>query len=110
MGDFFNSDIVKKTMTELSDMQQELLHQVLFVPYMSSEQKKEHLQLMRDFLEKQKILFFRMSLSDDPEAIEIKNQIIENAKMFGVLEGSSTEEFFSILEKTIEGLAKLLDT
>jgi hypothetical protein len=27
---------------------------------------------MKDFLEKQKLLFFRMSLSDDPEAKESK--------------------------------------
>ena len=109
MGEFFSSDIVRLTMTELAEMQQELVQQVLFLPYMSKEQKKEHLKLMRDFLEKQKILFFRMTLSDDPEALEVRDQIMKNAQMFGVVEDCSTEEFFNILERTIEGLAKMLD-
>lgn len=109
MGEFFSSKIVKETMNELAEMQEELIHQVLFLPYMSKEQKRSHLQLMKDFLEKQKILFFRMSLSDDPEAKEVKNEIIKNARMFGVVEEANTEEFFKTLEKTIDGLAKMLD-
>jgi hypothetical protein len=65
--------------------------------------------LMKDFLEKQKLLFFRMSLSDDPEAKEVRDQILKNARMFGVVEGTSTEDFFKVLEKTIDGLAKMMD-
>lgn len=109
MSEFFKSEIVKETMNELAEMQEELIQQVFYLPYMNKEQKKEHLQLMKDFLEKQKLLFFRMSLSDDPEAIEVKDQILKNARMFGVLEDSNIEDFFKILEKTIDGLAKILD-
>lgn len=96
-------------MEELADMQQELVQQVLYVPYMTKEQKQEHLQLMKDFLEKQKLLFFRMTLSDDPEAQDVKEQIMKNAEMFGVVKNANTEDFFKTLEKTIEGLAKMLD-
>lgn len=110
MGEFFNSKIVKETMEELMEMQQDLIQQVLYLPYMTKDQKKEHLQLMKDFLEKQKILFFRMTLSDDPEAKEVKEEIIRNARMFGIVEDINTEKFFNNLEKTIEGLAKILDS
>lgn len=109
MGEFFSSKIVRETMEELADMQQELVQQVLYVPYMTKEQKQEHLQLMKDFLEKQKLLFFRMTLSDDPEAQDVKEQIMKNAEMFGVVKNANTEDFFKTLEKTIEGLAKMLD-
>lgn len=109
MGEFFNSELVKHTMRELAEMQEELIQQVLYVPYMSLEQKREHLQLMKDFLEKQKILFFRMTLSDDPEAKEVRDEIIKNASMFGVVKESNPEELFVALEKTIEGLAEMLD-
>lgn len=97
-------------MEELMEMQQDLIQQVLYLPYMTKDQKKEHLQLMKDFLEKQKILFFRMTLSDDPEAKEVKEEIIRNARMFGIVEDINTEKFFNNLEKTIEGLAKILDS
>ena len=109
MSDFFDSEIVKDTMNELSKMQQELIQQVLYVPYMTKEEKKEHLELMKAFLEKQKILFFRMTLSSDPEAKRVREEIIKNAKMFGIVEDSNTEDFFKALEVTIEGLAKMID-
>lgn len=109
MGNFFNSEIVKNTMRELAEIQEELIQQVFYVPFMSKEQKREHLVLMKEFLEKQKILFFRMSLSDDPEAQEVKEQIIQNAKLFGVVKDVRPDELFTELEKTIEGLAKILD-
>lgn len=109
MSDFFESDLVIQSMEELAEMQQDLIRQVLYVPYMTREQKQEHLQLMKDFLEKQKNLFFRMSLSDDPEAQRIKTEIIESAQMFGVVKDTNTEDFFKALEKTIEGLAKMIE-
>lgn len=109
MSDFFSSQMVKTSMEELANMQQELIQQVLYLPYMTVEQKKEHLQLMKDFLEKQKNLFFRMNLSDDPEAKKVCNQIIQNAQLFGVVEDANTTDFFATLEKTIDGLAKLMD-
>lgn len=109
MSEFFQSDLVIKSMKELAEMQQDLIQQVLYVPYMTKEQKQEHLQLMKDFLEKQKNLFFRMSLSDDPEAQDVKEQIMKNAQMFGVMKDANTEDFFNALKKTIEGLAKMLD-
>lgn len=110
MSEFFSSKIVKETMEELAEMQRELIQQVLYLPYMTKEQKKEHLQLMKDFLEKQKILFFRMTLSDDPEAKDVQKEIMRNAKMFGILEDDNTQKFFNTLDKTIDGLAKILDT
>jgi NAD(P)H-hydrate repair Nnr-like enzyme with NAD(P)H-hydrate dehydratase domain len=110
VSNFFSSDIVKESMNELAEMQQELIQQVLYVPYMSKDQKKEHLQLMKDFLEKQKNLFFRMTLSDDAEAQEVRKEIIKNARMFGVVDGdANTGDFFDKLDETIDGLAKILD-
>lgn len=109
MSDFFDSEIVRENMNELAEMQEELIRQVFYVPYMTKEQKKEHLQLMKDFLEKQKLLFFRMTLSDDPKAKEVKEEIIKSAKMVGIIDGTNTEDFFKVMETTIDGLAKMLN-
>lgn len=51
-----------------------------------------------------------MTLSDDPEAKDVQKEIMRNAKMFGILEDDNTQKFFNTLDKTIEGLAKMLDT
>lgn len=109
MSEFFNSDIVKQTMEELSDMQNELFRQTMFLEVLTKEQRKNHINLMKEFLEKQKLLFVRMSLSDDPEAVETKERIIESAKLFGLIEGQGMDEFFNTLNKTIESLEKTLD-
>lgn len=109
MSDFFNSDIVRTTMIELEEMQRKLLLGIFDVPYYSQKEKKEYIQLMREFLEKQKVLLFRMSLSDDPEAIETKEKIFESAELFGLKKGQNINDFFKSLENPIKELEKSLD-
>lgn len=109
MTRFFDSEMVRKSISELDDIQQRLFEQVLNLSFYDNEGKKEHLNLMREFLEKQKLFIFRLSLSDDPEAIELKNRIIDSAKMFGLAENGTVDDFFKILESTIESLEKTLD-
>ena len=101
MSEFFNSTIVRETMKELEDMQVNLIMKVLEIPYCSSLEQKEYLQLMKDFLEKQKVLLFRMSLSDDPEAVATKNEILDSVKIFDWMEGQSMDVYFERLEKSI---------
>ena len=109
MSDFFDSDIVKQSMRELGEMQMELFNQSLVLYELSREERLDHIRLMKNFLEKQQNLFFRMSLSDDPEAIETKEKILESARLFGLIEGQSVDTFFNSLNDSIEKLAKLLD-
>lgn len=109
MSNFFDSSVVRQSMKELGDLQEELASQILLIPFFNKEERKAHLDLMREFLEKQKNLFFRMSLSDDPKALEVKNQILQSAKMLGLKEGQGINEFFDLLENTIIALDKQLN-
>lgn len=109
MSDFFDSEMVRKTMMELEEMQGELLMHIFDIPYYSNEKKKDYLQLMRNFLEKQKVLLFRMSLSDDPEAKIIKEKILESARSFGLKTDQGMDEFFKMLETPIKKLEQSLD-
>lgn len=109
MSGFFDSEMVRESIQELDDLQQKLLYDLFHISEYSKQQKKEHLDLMRLFLEKQKIFIFRVSLSDDPEAIEMKSRIIESAKLFGLNEGESIDAFFEKMEKSLSNLEKALD-
>ena len=109
MSNFFSSSVVRQSMEELGKMQEELATQVFLIPFFSKEEKRAHLDLMKVFLEKQKNLFFRMSLSDDPEALDTKNQILKTAKMLGLKEGQGINEFFELLETTIDSLDKQIN-
>ena len=78
-------------------------------PSVNEEERKEHVEKLKLFLEKQKLFFFRVSLSDDPEAIQIKDHILEAAKMFGFNEMTGMNKFFEQLDETIKKIEDGLD-
>ena len=111
MSGFFQSEVVRETIAELTNIQQELVMEMPYLPMMKEEQKKEHLQKLKMFLEKQKIFFFRISLSDDKEAIEMKDRLMDAAKMFGVEdEVDSMDAFFNKLNATIKELESNIES
>ena len=81
---FFKSEVVRAEMTEISEMQEEVYQNVFKFSMMSKEDKLKHVELLEKLLEKQKVLYTRLSLSDDPEAVEMKQRITQSATMMGL--------------------------
>lgn len=108
MSGFFESEIVRESIKEMEELQQQIIQDTFKAPIMSKEEKKEHVELMRTFLEKQKNLYFRLSLSDDPEALEMKERIQEAAKFLG-FDGNNVNELFSEMENTLKRLDKIAE-
>tara|TARA_R100000908_G_C3702499_1_gene112380 strand:- start:168 stop:497 length:330 start_codon:yes stop_codon:yes gene_type:complete len=106
---FFDSDQVRGTVMELEQLQQELTVDLMHLVEYSVEERREHLGRLKTFLEKQKLFFFRVSLSDDPDALLIKEKVIEAAKMFGYSDADGMDKFFEQLDNTIKNLEKTLD-
>ena len=109
MSKFFESEVVRDTVIELENMQRQLAKDLYNIASYSQEEKREHLKLLKAFLEKQKLFFFRVSLSDDPDAVMIKEKVLEAAKMFGYSELDGMDKFFEKLDATIQDLEKSLD-
>ena len=110
MSDFFKSDQVQSTIAELTALQQQLVTEMPYLPMMKPEQKKEHLRTLKSFLEKQKLFFFRISLSNDKDALEMKDRLMEATKMFGVNdEMNNMDAFFAKLDDTIKDLEESID-
>jgi hypothetical protein len=105
---FFQSEIVREAIKEMEELQQRIIKDTFKAPLMNREEKKEHVELMRTFLEKQKNLYFRLSLSDDPEALEMKERIQDAAEFLG-FKGNNVNELFSEMETTLERLDKIAD-
>ena len=80
MSKFFESEVVRDTVIELEHMQRQLAKDLYNIASYSQEEKREHLKLLKAFLEKQKLFFFRVSLSDDPDAVMIKEKVLEAAQ------------------------------
>lgn len=108
MSGFFQSEIVRESIKEMEELQQQIIQDTFKAPMMSREERKEHVELMRTFLEKQKNLYFRLSLSDDPEALEMKERIQEAAEFLG-FKGNNVNELFSEMENTLERLDKIAE-
>ena len=106
---FFDSDQVRGTVMELEQLQQELSIDLMHLVEYNVEERREHLGRLKTFLEKQKLFFFRVSLSDDPDALLIKEKVIEAARMFGYSDADGMDKFFEQLDNTIKKLEKTLD-
>jgi len=81
---FFNSDIVRSEMAEIQELQEEVYEKVMKFPYMNNADKAYHIELLEKLIDKQKIMYARLSLSDDPQAKQMKKEITESAAMMGL--------------------------
>ena len=106
---FFDSDVVRAEMTEISELQEDVYRNVFTFPSMSNEEKSFHVAMMEKLLDKQKVLFARLSLSDDPEAKQMKDRIIESAKMMGLPEGGDLNTVFNNMSKMLDIMKKQID-
>ena len=72
MSDFFDSEIIQEELSEINEMQEKIYESFISFGRMSREQKLEHVEILTTLLEKQQVMYTRLSLSDDPKAIEMK--------------------------------------
>ena len=106
---FFNSELVRSEMTEISELQEEVYQNVFKFPTMSKEDKLYHVSILEKLLSKQKILYTRLSLSDDPEAIQMKERIAESALMMGLPSNVDMNLIFSNMSKMLEVMKEQID-
>ena len=64
---------------------------------------------MSELLEKQKVMYTRLSLSNDPQAIEMKEKLQQSVTMLGFPEGTDMSILFEGMRKTIESLKQNVD-
>ena len=106
---FFDSEIVRAEMAEISELQEEIYGSVFKFPSMTREDKIHHVNLLERLLSKQQVLYTRMSLSDDPEAQEMKQRIVESARMMGLSPNVDMSVIFSNMTKMLEIMKAQID-
>jgi hypothetical protein len=60
-------------------------------------------------LEKQRIMYTRLSLSDDPQAVEMKENLRKSVAIMGFPPDTDMNLLFNSMNKTIESLKQFLD-
>ena len=76
MSDFFDSDIVREELQEINQLQMSIYRNAMKFGTFSREDKVEHIEKLTELLEKQKLMYTRISLSDDPEAVDLKKHLL----------------------------------
>ena len=106
---FFDSEVVRAEMTQIQELQEEVYGNVFKFPSMDNKEKKFHVALLEKLIDKQRILFTRLSLSDDPEAKMMKQRIVESATMMGLPQDVDISVIFSNMGKMLDAMKKQID-
>ena len=101
---FFDSDMVREDMKSISEIQSKIVQEIPSFFSMSSEEKLAHIDLLDELLEKQQIVYTRLCLSDDPEAIQMKQQMRDSAQLLGFGDNPDVNMVFKTMRNTIDGL------
>jgi len=76
---------------------------------MSREDKLEHIEKLQLLLEKQRVMYTRLSLSDDPKAVEMKENLRKSVALMGFPPETDMGMLFKSMDKTIESLKQFVD-
>lgn len=98
---FFESEVVRAELTKIQELQDSVYINIFTFTAMSREKKLKHVEMLEELLDKQKILYTRLSLSDDPEAKEMKERILDSAKTMGLPPDVDMNVVFSNMSKMI---------
>ena len=109
MSEFFKAPAVRAAMAEIQELQEDIMTGIAVRGMNQPTTEEGHLYIakMRQLLEKQKNFMFRLHLeTEDPDALEMKKQIVESAKFLGLKDGQNINAFFDTLSTTLDKLEK----
>ena len=106
---FFDSDIVRAEMAEIQELQEEVYTNVMKFQYMNDTDKLHHINVLERLIEKQKIVYARLSLSSDPEAKKMKEEILKSAVMMGLPKNVDVNMMFNQMSDMMKVMRQQLD-
>ena len=109
MSNFFDSDIIQEELKEINKLQEDIYGSILTFGMMSRETKLKHIEKLEVLLEKQRVMYTRLSLSNDPQAVEMKENLKKSVILMGFPPETDMSLLFSSMSKTIESLKQYVD-
>jgi len=76
---------------------------------MDRETKLSHVEKLQTLLEKQRVMYTRLSLSDDPQAVEMKENLRKSVALMGFPPETDMQVLFNSMNQTIESLKQYID-
>ena len=109
MSEFFKSDIIQEELEEINRLQEEIYGSILTFGVMDRETKLSHVEKLQTLLEKQRVMYTRLSLSDDPQAVEMKENLRNSVALMGFPPETDMQVLFNSMNQTIESLKQFID-
>ena len=106
---FFQSEVVRAEMAEIHELQEEVYSNVFKFLTMNNEDKAYHIDILEKLVDKQRVMYTRLSLSDAPEAKKMKEQIIESASMMGFPKNSDINKMWDDMNKMVKMMKQQID-
>jgi|TARA_X000001036_G_scaffold102744_1_gene96012 hypothetical protein len=106
---FFDSEMVRAEMVEINELQEEVYSNVFKFPSMNPKEQLRHIDLLEKLIDKQKILYFRLSLTDDPDAKKMQERIRESAELMGIPKTVGINALFDQMQTSISIMKKHID-
>ena len=108
MSKFFDSKQVRESLDEIAELQ-EIVQNALLTEFVDFWQKEEQIENLEELFERQKLMYVRLKLSDDPEAKQIVEKMQMSCKDLGMPKGTTVEQLFDQMQTTMANLRRALD-
>ena len=108
MSAFFESEIIKEELGVINKLQEEVYGKLIHFHMMNHDDQLDHVSKLSELLDKQRVMYTRLSLSDDPEAIVMKDSLNKTILLMGYPEGTDIKLMFDNMYKTIDALKEYL--
>lgn len=102
MSNFFQSEMVRGDLQEMTDLQMYCVRASAMLPALSPIKLNEYYDVLIQLIEKQKVFYARIKLSDDPEAQQMAEMMKEMTIMLGASPNESIYEMFDQLIKRVK--------
>ena len=109
MSTFFQSELVRGDIQEMAALQEFCFRSVTNLALLNKEKKMEYFEAMRKLLEEQKVFHARLSLSDDPEAKQVAENMKQAVVMLGGDANLNIREMFDDLLRKIDTFEEMVD-
>ena len=101
MSNFFRSEVVQKELQDMGELYMEINRMGLVL---SIDEKREQLHKMMRLIEIQQTMYMRVSLSDDPEAKKLVDQVKNAASMLGMPPENIGPQFYDTLKENVQNM------
>ena len=102
---FFQSEVVQQELHQMQELYMDINKMGLML---SIDQKKEQLQKMLRLIEIQQTMYMRVTLSEDPEAKKLVDQVKNAAAMLGMPKEEIGPQFYDKLKENVRKMMKEL--